>query len=72
MYGQLIVDLAATHRLPAVYAYAALVHLGGLAACYLHQRPDGDRRASYIDWILRGAVVGDLPVQASEPSPCST
>ncbi len=66
VYGQLIVDLAATHRLPAVYAYAAPVHLGGLAAYTTSVEQDVQRAAGYIDRILRGAVVGDLPVQASE------
>jgi putative ABC transport system substrate-binding protein len=66
VYGRQIVDLAATYRLPAVYAYAAPVRLGGLAAYTTSVTQDAQRAAGYIDRILRGAVVGDLPVQASD------
>lgn len=65
IYSQRIVDLAATCRLPAVYAYAAPVRLGGLAAYTTSVAQDVERAAGYIDRILRGAVVGELPVQAS-------
>lgn len=66
VYSQRIVDLAAAYRLPAVYAYAAPVRLGGLAAYTTSVEQDVQRAAGYLDRILRGAVVGDLPVQASE------
>ena len=66
VYGARIVDLAATYRMPSVYAYAAQVRLGGLAAYTTSVEQDVERAADYIDRILRGAVVGDLPVQASE------
>jgi putative ABC transport system substrate-binding protein len=66
VYGQRIIDLAATYRLPAVYAYAAQVRMGGLAAYTTSVVQDVQRAAGYVDRILRGAVAGDLPVQASE------
>ena len=66
VYGQRIIDLAAAYRLPAVYAYAAQVRMGGLAAYTTSVVQDVQRAAGYIDRILRGAIVGDLPVQASE------
>jgi putative tryptophan/tyrosine transport system substrate-binding protein len=66
IYGQRIIDLAANYRLPAVYAYAAQVRLGGLAAYTTSVRQDVQRAAGYIDRILRGADPGDLPVQASD------
>jgi putative ABC transport system substrate-binding protein len=66
VYGLRIIELAAACRLPAVYAYAAQVRLGGLAAYTTSVVQDVQRAAGYLDRILRGAVVGDLPVQASE------
>ena len=66
IHGRQIVALASAHRLPAVYAYEAQVRLGGLAAYTTSIVQDVQRAAGYIDRILRGAVVGDLPVQAAE------
>jgi putative ABC transport system substrate-binding protein len=66
VYSQQIIDLAAAYRLPAVYAYAAQVRLGGLAAYTTSVTQDVQRAAGYIDRVLRGAVVGNLPVQANE------
>ncbi|MGH1588632.1 ABC transporter substrate-binding protein [Methylobacterium phyllosphaerae] len=66
VYGPRIVELAATYRLPAVYAYAAPVRLGGLAAYTTSVEQDVERAAGYVDRILRGAVAGELPVQASD------
>ncbi len=61
---QLIATLAVRHHLPALYQYPFFVRSGGLA-CY---RPDitGQYRqaAEYINRILNGAKVRDLPVQA--------
>jgi putative ABC transport system substrate-binding protein len=60
----LIIALAARHRLPAVYANRAFVSAGGLMA-YDTDRIDMHRRAaSYVDRVLRGAQPADLPVQA--------
>jgi putative ABC transport system substrate-binding protein len=58
-----ITELAAKHRLPAVYAAREFVEAGGLMA-YAISFPDVYRRAAtYIDKILKGANPGDLPVQ---------
>jgi putative tryptophan/tyrosine transport system substrate-binding protein len=58
-----IVELAARHRLPAVYEYRLFTELGGL----LSYGPDSNERfrrnAVYVDRILRGARPGDLPVE---------
>ena len=63
-YSDLIVALAARHRLPAMYPYRDFVNAGGLL-CYGVDRADLYRRAaSYVDRILRGAKPSDLPVQA--------
>jgi putative ABC transport system substrate-binding protein len=56
-----IVELAAKHRLPAIYATSEFV--GGLAA-YGVNYPDSYRRAaSFIDKIFRGAKPAELPME---------
>ena len=63
-HGDLIIALAAQHRLPAVYAFGNLVSAGGLMS-YGTDRVDEMRQAaSYIDRILRGDKPSELPVQA--------
>jgi putative ABC transport system substrate-binding protein len=58
-----VLQLAAHHRLPAVYTNQPDAAAGGLMA-YATDRVDLSRRAaSYVDRILRGAKVADLPVQ---------
>ena len=63
-HRDLIVALAARHRVPAVYSVRAFVAAGGLMS-YSTDRVDMYRQAaSYVDRILRGAAPADLPVQA--------
>jgi putative ABC transport system substrate-binding protein len=60
-----IIKLAARHRLPALYSDHAFVTDGGLIA-YGPDRPDQFRRAAdYVDRILKGEKPADLPVQAA-------
>ena len=60
----LIVALAARHRLPAVYNARLFVEIGGLV-CYGPTFLDQFRRAAgYVDRILKGEKPADLPVQA--------
>jgi putative ABC transport system substrate-binding protein len=60
----LIVKLAAQHRLPAVYFERAFVAAGGLMS-YGPDLVDQFRRAAgYVDRILKGEKTADLPVQA--------
>ena len=64
VHRDLVVTLAARHRLPAVYSDRLFVAAGGLM-CYTLDRTDQFRAAaSYVDRILRGAKAADLPVQA--------
>ena len=63
-HRDLIIALAARHRLPAVYPYRYFATSGGLMS-YGSDLADVYRRAaSYVDRILKGAIPGDLPVQA--------
>jgi putative tryptophan/tyrosine transport system substrate-binding protein len=58
-----IADLAATHRLPAMYFWKSSVEAGGLMS-YGPSLPDMLRRAAtYVDKILKGAKAADLPVE---------
>ena len=64
VHRDLIITLAARHRLPAVYPYRHYVISGGLI-CYGPDQIDQFRRAAgYVDRILKGAKPSDLPVQA--------
>jgi putative tryptophan/tyrosine transport system substrate-binding protein len=58
-----VVELAAEHRLPAVYPFRAVVESGGLMA-YDSWTPDlVGRAATYVDKILKGTKPGDLPIE---------
>ncbi len=58
-----IVELAARHRLPAVYENRRLVDIGGLASYGPDQTERFRQAADYVDRILKGARPGDLPIQ---------
>jgi putative ABC transport system substrate-binding protein len=63
-HRELIVRLAASHRVPAVYSFRYYVTDGGLMS-YGPDPIDPLRRvAGYVDRILKGEKPGDLPVQA--------
>ena len=63
-HRDLIVKLAARHKLPAVYYDRVFVDPGGLIS-YGPDFTDQFRRAAgYVDRILRGEKPADLPVQA--------
>jgi putative ABC transport system substrate-binding protein len=58
-----VTNLAARHRLPAVYGLGEYAEVGGLLA-YGPNRLDMFRRAAtYVDQVLKGAKPGDLPVE---------
>ena len=64
LHRNLVIAIAARHRLPAVYAFRYFVIDGGLI-CYGPDRLDSYRRAAgYVDRILKGEKPADLPVQA--------
>ncbi len=63
VYRDLIISLAARHRLPAVY-YERLYATGGGLISYGPDVTDQYRRAAgYVDRILKGEKPADLPVQ---------
>jgi putative tryptophan/tyrosine transport system substrate-binding protein len=63
-HRDLVVALAARHRVPAVYAFRFFVAAGGLMSYGTEIIEQYREAASYIDRILRGANPADLPVQA--------
>jgi putative ABC transport system substrate-binding protein len=63
VHRDLIVALAAKHKLPAIYYRRYFVTVGGLIS-YGYDAVDNFRRAAgYVDRILKGEKPADLPVQ---------
>jgi putative ABC transport system substrate-binding protein len=63
-HRDLIVSLAARHRLPAVYPRRLFVVSGGLISYGADLVEPHRRAAGYVDRILKGEKPADLPVQA--------
>ena len=63
IHRDLIIRLAARHRLPAVYFERFFVTAGGLISYGPDQADQYRRSASYVDRILKGEKPADLPVQ---------
>ncbi len=62
-YRPIIVEFATKNRLPTMFAGREAVEAGGLMS-YAPNVPDLFRRAAgYVDRILKGAKVGDLPLE---------
>jgi len=64
-YRDLIVELAARHHLPAIYAGSTFIGGGGLLSYAADAIDQYRRAASYVDRILKGEKPADLPVQAA-------
>jgi ABC-type uncharacterized transport system substrate-binding protein len=64
LHRNLIVTLAARHRVPAVYPDQAFADAGGLISYGSDQIDQMRRAAGYVDRILKGEKPADLPVQA--------
>ena len=58
-----IAELAAKHRLPAMYGLVDYADAGGLMAYAVDVRHNWRRAATYVDKILKGAKPADLPVE---------
>jgi putative ABC transport system substrate-binding protein len=65
-HRDLIIELAAWHRLPAVYGIRDFVSRGGLLAYSADFEAIFHRAAGYVDQTLRGVNPGELPVQAPD------
>jgi ABC-type uncharacterized transport system substrate-binding protein len=63
-HRDLVITLAARHRLPAVYFGRLFVSAGGLMSYGIDQVDLWRQAASYVDRILRGTKPSELPVQA--------
>lgn len=62
-HSKSIVELAARHRMPGIYAFRLFVEAGGLMS-YGPDLVDQFRQATtYVDRIFRGEKPGDLPIQ---------
>jgi ABC-type uncharacterized transport system substrate-binding protein len=64
IHQELIVALAARHRLPTIYYYRYFVTAGGLVSYGPDPHDQYRRAAGYVDRILRAEKPADLPVQA--------
>jgi putative tryptophan/tyrosine transport system substrate-binding protein len=64
VHRELIITLAARHKLPAVYVERFFVAGGGLISYGPNFVDQFRRAAGYIDRILKGEKPADLPVQA--------
>jgi putative ABC transport system substrate-binding protein len=58
-----IIDLAASHRIAAVYGLNGFVVRGGLMSYGVNSSEMQRRAAAYVDKILKGAKPADLPVE---------
>jgi putative ABC transport system substrate-binding protein len=61
--GELIIALATSSGVPAIYPRAVFAESGGLIAYGADLAEQFRQAAGYIDRILKGANPGDLPVQ---------
>ena len=64
VHRDLIIALAARHKLPAVYSGRVSVTRGGLISYGADLVDQYRRAAAYVDRILKGTKPADLPVQA--------
>ena len=62
-HRELIVALAARHRVPAIYAFQDIVVDGGLISYGIDIVEQYRQAAGYVDRILKGANPAELPVQ---------
>jgi putative ABC transport system substrate-binding protein len=63
-HREMIIGLAARHKLPAVYPYRFFAAAGGLVSYGPDAIEPYRRAAGYVDRILKGEKPADLPVQA--------
>jgi putative tryptophan/tyrosine transport system substrate-binding protein len=64
VHRDLLITLAARHKLPAVYNERSFVAAGGLVSYGANEVDQYRQAAGYVDRILKGEKPADLPVQA--------
>src|SRR6266568_1094410 len=63
VHRKAVIDLAATHRIPAIYELRVFVEPGGLMSYGVNASEMQRRAATYVDKILKGAKPAELPVE---------
>jgi ABC-type uncharacterized transport system substrate-binding protein len=63
VHRRAVLDLAAAHRIPAIYELRIFVEPGGLISYGVDVFEMQRRAAVYVDKILKGARPADLPVE---------
>src|SRR5262249_42334876 len=63
VHRKAVIELAAAHRLPAVYELQIFVEAGGFMSYGVNVSEMQRRAATYVDKILKGAKPADLPVE---------
>ena len=64
VHRDLLITLAARHKLPAIYSDRLFVAAGGLVSYGANEVDQYRQAAGYVDRILKGEKPADLPVQA--------
>jgi putative ABC transport system substrate-binding protein len=62
-HTKVLVDLAARHRIPAMWGHRSFVDAGGLMSYAVNLYDQNRQAAVFVDKILKGARPGDLPVE---------
>ena len=63
VHRKAIIDLAATHRIAAIYELQVFVEAGGLMSYGVNASEMQQRAAVYVDRVLKGAKPADLPIE---------
>jgi putative ABC transport system substrate-binding protein len=63
VHRKAVIDLAATHRIPAIYELQVFVEPGGLMSYGVNASEMQRRAAVYVDKILKGAKPAELPIE---------
>ena len=62
-HREVLVGLAARHRIPAMWGHRSFVDAGGLMSYAVNLYDQNRQAAVFVDKILKGAKPGDLPVE---------